>query len=57
MGSEFLCPSVRSTRIMLLAQEAPRKLFRVLGSMGPKLRTAHKMIESKAVLDRLLPLE
>jgi hypothetical protein len=25
--------------------------------MGPKLRTAHKMIESKAVLDRLLPLE
>jgi hypothetical protein len=41
----------------LLAQEAPRKLFRALVSMGSKHRTEHKMMWSKAVLDKLLPLE
>jgi hypothetical protein len=57
MDSAFLRPSARSTRIMSLVQEAPRKLFRALVSMGPELGTAHKMMQSKAVPDGLLPLE
>ena len=57
MGTAFLPLSVRSTMIMLFAQEAPRKLFGALVSMGPKLGTAHKMMRSNAVPDGLWPLE
>jgi hypothetical protein len=39
------------------AQEAPRKLFKALVSMGTKLGTAHKKMRSNAVLDGLWHLE
>ena len=54
LGSVFLCPSVRLTRIMLLTQEATRRFFRMFFSMGPELRTAQEHdARSKAVSDGL----
>ena len=47
MGRVFLCPNVRLTRYMSIACKK-KKL---------ELGTAHKMMGSKTVLDRLLPQE
>ena len=42
LGSAFLRLSARPTRVMALTQEAPRRHFMALVSMGPELGTAQE---------------